>query len=406
VVLNFLFFHCASAILSPVPEGTELTEVYIISIDHFEFAFIGQQTEGEAFDVKITAMQSLGDNGYTIYDFNGEGILTDSKTGFKKTVYFNGGNCITSVTINTVAYNNKLTISAINPIWNNTVNSQSNTFNIVSVSDPAYLDHFEFDSIDSKNVGESFTVRITALDQYGNIYADYNGEGILSDLQTDLSMMVQFSGGIGKPELTINTAVSNNQLIIKGGYSISLKSGTSNTFNIISRSDDSGIALYVLFFVILVVGGVAFYFIWRKGFLKRAKPAPSRPIPKPALIRVSADPVTIVANGVSKSTLSVQLLDENEKTVVASSDLVVELFAAKGKLARSTVTIPKGESMAKTYLTSSLDRGSFLVSAHVEGLLKGEVVLNFKEEDLRCLYCGAVTTSMYEPCPQCGRIPP
>lgn len=100
----------------------------------------------------------------------------------------------------------------------------------------------------------------------------------------------------------------------------------------------------------------------------------------PAQIRVSADPVSIVADGASKSTLTVKLLDRAEQPIAALSDLVVELFAAKGKLAQPTITIPKGETTAKTFLTSSLYLGSVRVSAHAEGLPQGKVVLNFKKE--------------------------
>jgi rubrerythrin len=62
--------------------------------------------------------------------------------------------------------------------------------------------------------------------------------------------------------------------------------------------------------------------------------------------------------------------------------------------------------MAKTFITSSKEKGSVLVSAHADGLQEVTIALNFKEEVFYCLYCGAVTPSIYGPCPNCGRIPP
>ncbi len=173
----------------------------------------------------------------------------------------------------------------------------------------------------------------------------------------------------------------------------------------------------VLIFVVLLGGAFAFRRTRKSSSpsspsptqkpTKPPSPPPSSPqLRKPSHIKVTANPVSIEADGSSKSALTVQLLDDKDVPVVASSDVVVELFAAKGKLDRLKITIPQGESEAKTSLTSSLDRGSVLVSARAEGLGEGVAALNFKEEEMRCLYCGAVTTSMYEPCPECGRIPP
>ena len=123
-------------------------------------------------------------------------------------------------------------------------------------------------------------------------------------------------------------------------------------------------------------------------------------------LRLNADPQTICADGISKSTLSLQLLDKKDNPAIAEADFIIKISADKGKLAQSTVIIPKGMYMAKTFITSSNEKGLVLVSAHLDGLQEVTIALNFKEEVLHCLYCGAVVPSFYEPCPICGRIPP
>ena len=107
----------------------------------------------------------------------------------------------------------------------------------------------------------------------------------------------------------------------------------------------------VLIFVVLLGGAFAFRRTRKSSSpsspsptqkpTKPPSPPPSSPqLRKPSHIKVTANPVSIVADGSSKSALTVQLLDDKDVPVVASSDVVVELFAAKGKLDRLKIAIP------------------------------------------------------------------
>jgi hypothetical protein len=212
-----------------------------------------------------------------------------------------------------------------------------------------------------------------------------------------------------------------------GNYSITATvtdssgaTSTQSTASAVTVSDNLTLPspstpLYYVIIVILVLVGLFFGAVFTYKKRKKHSPAPVVPIkpvkpptpptPTPTQIRLSADPSSIVADGASMSVLTLQLVDKEGKPVDATADLLVKISASKGKLAQHTITISTGASTAKTFIAASSERGPVLVSATAEGLPIGEVELNFKEEEQHCLYCGAVTPSMYEPCPECGRKP-
>ena len=255
----------------------------------------------------------------------------------------------------------------------------------------------------------------TANDYNPSISRDGSKITFHSNLDGDFEIFVVNSDGTGLTQLTSNTATDYGSSISGDGSKIAFYSNVDGDYEIFvsARADPSSPTMYYVVVGVLVpvvlIGAVIFY-------LKKKKrpPPPVIPIktvkpptpPTPTQLRLSADPLTIVADDTSKSTLTLQLLDREDKPACATTDVEVKLFASKGKLAKPTITLLKGTSSAKTFITASREQGSVLVSASVEGLRSGEVALNFKEEALHCLYCGSITTSLYEPCPKCGRIPP
>lgn len=265
------------------------------------------------------------------------------------------------------------------------------------------LDHYWIEHIDNQIVGQEFNVRVTAKDQYGYTYYAYNGVGHLTDF-TGISIPVKFNNGDANVAVTIKSYFSNDKVSVDGH-------GESNEFNVnYSSTFYAGISAGVLVPVVLVVTAVLYL---RKRKRSSAPVAPIKivkpstpPTLLPTQLKLSADPLTIAADGVSTSVLTLQLLDREDKPVAATTDVLAKLFTSNGKLSKPTITIPKGTSVVKTVITASTERGSVSVLASVEGLRSGEVALNFKEEELHCLYCGSVTTSAYDPCPKCGRIPP
>jgi hypothetical protein len=234
------------------PQNFPVTEQPVLPVlDHFEFDTIGNpKIKGETFLVRITAKDQSG-NTYT--EYNGEGTLSDAKTGFSKTVQFSGGICDPQVTINTEVESDQLTITGGGK------SGESNTFNVISRESPSVLDHFEFDTIGSpQTVNNIFKVRITAKDQYNNIFYGYSGGGTLSDL-TGISTSVNFVNGVSDPEVLIDTSYSGDKITVIAGS----KSGTSNTFDIQNVGDSPAfpveyLAIGVAIALIIVLGVIVY----------------------------------------------------------------------------------------------------------------------------------------------------
>jgi hypothetical protein len=268
----------------------------------------------------------------------------------------------------------------------------------------SFLDHYWIEHIGTQTVGQEFTVRITAKDQYGDTYTGYNGIGYLTDF-TGISIPVHFSFGEAEAKVTIKSPFSNDKVSVDGH-------GESNAFNVnYSSIFFVGISSVVAGVSVGLVGTAILYSKKKKrsSVQKDTLTTDKAPLTidsTPTQIKLFAEPLTVVADGASKSTLTLELLDKEDKPAPALAELTVKLFASRGKLAQPTITIPQGSSTVKTFITASTERGIAVISSSAEGLHGGEVALNFKEEELHCLYCGSLTPSLYEPCPKCGRIPP
>ena len=136
-------------------------------------------------------------------------------------------------------------------------------------------------------------------------------------------------------------------------------------------------------------------------FLKRPKKPQA-----PAQIKVTAEPVNLVANGEEKSVITLQLLDKNGEPMSAPTDTTVKVTAAKGKLEPSIITIPKGKDAEKTILISSTEAGPVPVSADAEGLKSITITLNFTPRTRYCMHCGTQMSIKDKACRNCGKAPP
>jgi len=137
--------------------------------------------------------------------------------------------------------------------------------------------------------------------------------------------------------------------------------------------------------------------------LRRRPKKPERP--KPTQLRLSADPAEILADGKSTSQLTIELLDAEGKPLATETDRQVALSATEGRVAGS-VTIPKGQALARTSLTSTLTVGTVSVSAS-SGELKGaRVQVAFREKKRYCMHCGQRMPLEAKVCPSCGNAPP
>jgi ribosomal protein L40E len=132
----------------------------------------------------------------------------------------------------------------------------------------------------------------------------------------------------------------------------------------------------------------------------------SKKPPAPAQLRITAQPANIVADGETKSVITLQLLDKKGKPITALNDTQVQVSAAKGKIENPTVTVPKGKDAEQTAIISSRDTGAVPITAKAEGLKSVTITLNFIEKKRYCMHCGALMPPKAKACQHCGKVPP
>ena len=150
----------------------------------------------------------------------------------------------------------------------------------------------------------------------------------------------------------------------------------------------------------VVVVAVLLFLKWRK---RRPKKLPT---PAPTQLRITAEPSNIVADGTTKSVITLQLLDKDGKPISAIADTQVKISASNGKLENPTITVPKGKAAEQTVIVSSREPGQVPVSAEADGLKGVTITLNFLERKRYCLHCGALMPSRARACENCGKAPP
>jgi len=139
-------------------------------------------------------------------------------------------------------------------------------------------------------------------------------------------------------------------------------------------------------------------------FLKRRRP--KEKVPKPAKLRITAEPKEILADGEEKSVITIELLDKEGKPVSALADTEIKLTSTRGKIEKPLAKIPKGKETEKTVLISSKEAGTVTLSADVKGLKSTSITVTFKEKKRYCMHCGAKIAFTAKRCPECGKTPP
>jgi ribosomal protein L40E len=132
---------------------------------------------------------------------------------------------------------------------------------------------------------------------------------------------------------------------------------------------------------------------------------PKKP-PGPEMIRIGAEPKEIFADGKSRSTITVELLDKSGNPIPALVDTQVRLISTKGILENSTIKIPEGKEAEKTVLVSSRETGPVTLSVDAAGLKSLSITLNFLEKPRFCMHCGTRMLVEATSCVKCGRTPP
>jgi RNA polymerase subunit RPABC4/transcription elongation factor Spt4 len=128
-------------------------------------------------------------------------------------------------------------------------------------------------------------------------------------------------------------------------------------------------------------------------------------LPRPAKVEIKADPKEIIADGRSKSFITIQLLDKKGKPIAAPDDTEVKLTTTSGKLESAVVKILKGKEKAETVLISSRETGKIDLAADASGLESIDIKLNFTQKPRYCMHCGTMMTLNAKACQNCGKTP-
>jgi YVTN family beta-propeller protein len=163
-----------------------------------------------------------------------------------------------------------------------------------------------------------------------------------------------------------------------------------------------GIALVGVVVAAVVCAGAIVY----KMRKRPKKPPLTPPPPAPTKLMIQAEPTEILADGKTKSTITVQLQDDSNRLMAALADTEVKITTTLGTLETPVVRIPKGKDTEKTVITSSTESGLVTVSASGLGLKTMSTTINFLEKKRFCMHCGALIPFRATRCPKCGRTPP
>jgi PKD repeat protein len=193
----------------------------------------------------------------------------------------------------------------------------------------------------------------------------------------------------------------------EGNYTVSLTvtdaAGNSNAVTIVITVEEAAadeFPYWIIILIILVI--VAAVVIWY--FLKKRKP--KEKVPKPVKLRITAEPTEILADGKTKSAITVELLDKEGKPVPALANTEIKLITTKGKIEKPVVKIPRGKELEKTLLVSPKEAGTATLSAKVENLESTNITVTFMEKKRYCMLCGAKVPFTSKRCPECGKSPP
>ena len=193
-------------------------------LDHFRFSTIGTpQIAGSPFLVSITA-EDVYNNKVTSYE---SFVTLTEKTGTitpNTTTNFVNGFWSDQITISKSENDVQLQASSSGK------NGSSNYFNVVAGA----LNNFSIASLSTQAAGEPFPLKLTALDNNGNVVTSFSGTVDITDLTGTIepTMSDNFVEGRWTGNVTITQVLENNKITVNktGGA----ETGESNQFNVIS----------------------------------------------------------------------------------------------------------------------------------------------------------------------------
>jgi flagellin-like protein len=186
------------------------------------------QTAGQAIHPAVT-ITAYDVKGNLKTDYTGSAAtIKDNTNSLTTTGSFVGGVWSGTMTITTASTNDAITItdaSGTSPIT-----ATSTPFNV----NAALLGKFTIGNIAATTAGTTFSVTVTAVDQYNNVIPGYTGSVILTDLSGASSLQQQgtgvFNQGICTIQVYIKTAYQND--VITATDQNTGMHGTSNQFTV------------------------------------------------------------------------------------------------------------------------------------------------------------------------------
>jgi YVTN family beta-propeller protein len=162
----------------------------------------------------------------------------------------------------------------------------------------------------------------------------------------------------------------------------------------------AGLGLIGIALIGVVVAAVAC--VGAVGYKMRKRP--EKP-PTPTELKIQTEPTEIIADGKSKSTITVQLLDKKGQPIAALADTEVKLTTTGGKIESSVIKIPKGKDTGTTALTSSTQSGEVTLLADATKLKTQRAQIIFSEKARFCMGCGSRIAVKEATCKKCGASP-
>jgi YVTN family beta-propeller protein len=156
-----------------------------------------------------------------------------------------------------------------------------------------------------------------------------------------------------------------------------------------------GIALIGVVVAAVVCVGAVFYTMRKR---------PEKPS-TPTKLKIQTEPTEIIADGKSKSTITVQLLDKKGQPIAAMADTEVKLTTTGGKIESPVIKIPKGKDTGTTTLTSSMQSGEVTLLAAATKLKRKRAHIIFSERARFCMGCGNRMAVKEATCKKCGTSP-
>ncbi|MBN2011075.1 hypothetical protein JW960_17135 [candidate division KSB1 bacterium] len=200
-------------------------DVVSSAVDHFVFSAISSpQVAGTPFTVTITAKDAQNN---TVQSYNGTGVLGDDSDALSPTSTgnFNNGVWVGNIAITKSISSNRITITSSGRI------GTSNAFTV----SPAELHHFTIAQVSSPQVaGTSFSINLTARDQYENQVTAFTGQANLSNDTGTLTPVqtTAFTSGSWTGTVSITRTATDDNIYA----SYSGKQGTSNSFNVVAAA--------------------------------------------------------------------------------------------------------------------------------------------------------------------------